>query len=69
MAKPRHIYDRQQRLVEGVLGVGKANDIGARADTTELSMTGNDDCLRWIKLLGVLLRVDVADEVAVNEVR
>ena len=70
MVKLRHIYGRQQRLVEEVFGVGKTNDIGARADTTELSMTGDDDCLRWIKLLGVLLlRVDVADEVAVDEVR
>ena len=67
-AKPRHIHGRQQHVVEKSLGVGHANGEGARADSSEYAVAGNNDRRQWIESHDVLLScLDVANEVAVDE--
>ena len=56
--------------MDEALGVGDVDGEGTHADSTESDMTGNDDRRRWVELHDVLHpRLDVTDEMAVDEVR
>ena len=67
-AKPRKIHGRKQHVVEKALSVDDVNGEGAHADSAEYAVADDDDRRRWVKLHGVLLlRLDVSDEAAVDE--
>ena len=52
-----------------VLGLGDANGKGAHADSAEGTVARDNDCRRWVEFHDVLYpRLDVTDEVAVDEV-
>ena len=69
-AKPPHIHGRQQHIVEKALGDSDANGADAHADSAEHAVARDDDNRRWINLHDVLhSRLDISDEVAVDEVR
>ena len=69
-AKSWSIYDRQQHVVEKALGVGHANGEGDYTDSSERAVAGTDGRRKWIEPYDILHpRLDVADEVAVDEVR
>ena len=69
-AKSRYIHDRKQHFVENALGVGDEKGEGGHADSAEGAVAGNDNRRRWVELRNVLiLRLDVTDEVTLDEVR
>ena len=51
------------------MSVCNTDDEGAHADSAEGAVAGNNDRRRWVKLYDALHpRLDVADEVTVDEV-
>ena len=71
IVKPRHIHGRQQQVVEEALGVGDTSGEGVHADSAERAVASDDDRRhRWVEFHDVRHpRLDVTDEVAVDEVK